>query len=60
MPVLVRGQIASVTDLRSWTIHGCELSADSSRPLPLPVHGRLRPLPVRGHGLYADVTAGVD
>ena len=34
-------------------------AADNPRPLPLRVHGRLNSLPVREHGLFANVIVGV-
>src|SRR5271157_2460548 len=42
----------------TWT--RCGHAADNPRPRPLPVHGQLNPLPVRGHGQFANVVVGVD
>ena len=44
----------------TFRVHELSVSAFSPRPPPLPVHGRLGTLPVRGHGLFADTIVGVD
>jgi hypothetical protein len=41
-------------------VHDFGLAADNSRPPPLCGHGRLNSLPVREHGLFANVIVAVD
>ncbi len=60
LPAHARGQIASVTRLRSWTIQGRGLSADNLSPWPQPIHGLSKPLRCRERGLFADAPVCAD